>query len=359
VSAAIAVDGIRDAVRGAAKVLPRGAGTKPGLSAPGDDATPLDAAGLRGITGYDPGELTFTALAGTPIADLEATLGEHGQHLPFDPPLAAAGATLGGAVASGVPGPNAFGNGVVRDFVIGAKVIDGRGRVVSGGGRVVKNAAGFDLPKLMVGSAGRLGVIVELSCKVFPRPDRYATVVFEPATFAASLAALGALARGPVALVALELAPPTTVTARLAGAAELLDQRVARLRELVDAPSLRIDPDAEAPLWEEARELAWAPAGAAVLAVPTALGELPALERALAPTDAPRRYGLGGGLAWIAWSPARPVAELTALLAGLGLTGIALRAAPSDRALLGARPANAFAERVRAAIDPDRKFLEV
>src|SRR5205823_1666501 len=83
-------------------------------------------------------------------------------HLPFDPPLGAAGATLGGVVAAGTSGPGAFGHGGVRDFVIGVRFVDGRGRLVAGGGKVVKNAAGFDLPKLLVGSIGRLGAIAEL-----------------------------------------------------------------------------------------------------------------------------------------------------------------------------------------------------
>ena len=103
-------------------------------------------------------------------------LAEHGQYLPFDPPLAAAGATLGGTVAAGLSGPGRYRYGGVRDFVLGVRFVDGMGNLVRGGGKVVKNAAGFDFPKLMVGSLGRLGVLAELSFKVFPQPPAFATL---------------------------------------------------------------------------------------------------------------------------------------------------------------------------------------
>ena len=97
--------------------------------------------GLAGVVDYDPAELTFTALPGTTLAEIDAMLAANGQHLPFDPPRLGDGGTIGGAVAAGVTGPNGFSAGV-RDFVVGVRFVDGTGRLAMGGGRVVKNAAG-------------------------------------------------------------------------------------------------------------------------------------------------------------------------------------------------------------------------
>src|SRR5207253_6842143 len=127
-------------------------------------------AGLRGITEYDPSEFTFTAGAGTPVREIVAALAESGQYLPFDPMLVEAGATLGGTVAAGLSGPGRFRFGGVRDFILGVRFVDGAGRLLRMGGKVVKNAAGFDLPKFFCGSLGRFGLIVEATFKVFPRP---------------------------------------------------------------------------------------------------------------------------------------------------------------------------------------------
>src|SRR6266851_2564262 len=150
------IDEVQKAVAESARVVVRGAGTKGGLCAPDGDATVLDLSTLSGVLEYEPGEFTFTALAGTPVATVNRLLAEHGQYLPFDPPLVERGATLGGTVAAGLSGSGRYRFGGVRDFIIGVRFVDGQGQLVRGGGKVVKNAAGFDLPKLMVGSLGRL-----------------------------------------------------------------------------------------------------------------------------------------------------------------------------------------------------------
>src|SRR4029079_6930035 len=96
---------------------------------------------------------------------------QRGQYLPFDPKCVEAGATLGGTVASGLSGPGRFRFGGLRDFILGVRFVDGAGRLLRMGGKVVKNAAGFDLPKFFVGSLGRFGVLAEMTFKVFPRPQ--------------------------------------------------------------------------------------------------------------------------------------------------------------------------------------------
>ena len=153
----------------------RGGGTKDfyGQSLQGEV---LELSAWRGIISYEPSELVVTVRAGTPVAELEATLAERGQHLAFDPPQFAVGATCGGAVAAGLSGPARANAGAVRDFVLGLTLINGRGESLSFGGQVIKNVAGYDVSRLMVGAMGTLGVLTEISLKVLPAPRAEATL---------------------------------------------------------------------------------------------------------------------------------------------------------------------------------------
>jgi len=352
------IEALQEAVRRGPRVLPHGAGTKPALSSAPEDVGALDVSGLAGLLEYDPAELTFTALAGTPVAEVSAALAEHGQYLPFDPPLAAAGATLGGVIAAGTSGPGAFRHGGVRDFIVGVRFVDGTGRLVTGGGKVVKNAAGFDLPKLMVGSAGRLGVIVQASFKVFPRPEATATLRVDLETLPAALEAIATLGRGPVAFEAVDLEPPGRLLLRLGGAEAALPGRLARVEGLVGAGGERLEGSADAALWDDAAELRWVPDGFRVVKVAVTARRVPGLEGALASAGARARYSLGANVAWVAWPDDRPPAELGAALAACGLRGLVLTGAPGP-VQLGGTGGGAFAERVRGALDPHARFLEV
>ncbi|MFQ5935796.1 MAG: glycolate oxidase subunit GlcE, partial [Acidiferrobacterales bacterium] len=139
----------------------------------------LDVSGLRGIVSYEPTELVITARAGTPLTEVEATLRERGQMLAFEPPHFGEGATLGGAVASGLSGPARPYAGSVRDFVLGVVCINGQSEQLSFGGQVMKNVAGYDVSRLMVGAMGTLGVLLEISLKVLPRPSNEATLALQ------------------------------------------------------------------------------------------------------------------------------------------------------------------------------------
>ena len=161
---------LAEAVRSQPHVLAVGARTKPRLSQVPDEVVLLCTRALRGIFEYEPDEFTFTALAGTSVREIGQALAEKGQYLPFDPMWLEAGATLGGTVAAGVSGPGRFRFGGVRDFILGVRFVDGQGRLLRMGGKVVKNCAGFDLPKFFVGSLGRYGVLAEVTFKVFPSP---------------------------------------------------------------------------------------------------------------------------------------------------------------------------------------------
>lgn len=348
---------VQDAVL-AGRVLPVGGATKPALSGSVDGLARLDVSGLRGIVDYDPGELTLTARAGTPVADVSCALAEHGQYLPFDPPLSAAGATVGGVVASGAAGPGAFRHGGVRDFVIGVRLVDGRGRLVAGGGKVVKNAAGFDLPKLMVGSIGRLGVIVEASFKVFPAPQATLTVVadVDPADWRQAVAVLRAAQRGPVELDALDVAGGQ-VMLRLAGAARSLPGRAERLIAGLPGPAAVLDDDADT--WQRASELTWAAPDRSLVRVPTTVHTMPKVAAAGVEAGGVVRVSLGGNITWVALPGSELLAAFGETLRGLGARGVALSGSDPRAALLGGATGGAFATRVRAALDPDGRFLEL
>jgi glycolate oxidase FAD binding subunit len=350
------VEAVRDAVRAGPRVLPVGGATKPALSTASEGVVAVDVSGLRGILEYDPGELTFTALAGTPVAEVASALAEHGQHLPFDPPLAAAGATLGGTVAAGVSGSGAFRHGSVRDFVVGVRLVDGTGTLVAGGGKVVKNAAGFDLPKLMVGSMGRLGVLVELSFKVFPRPPATATLAFSLSGVAEALAAIARIACGPLGIEALDLEPPGRLLVRLGGAAETLGVRCARLEGLAGAAAERIDDDAE--LWRAVGELDWVSANHVVVRAALTARRVAGVEQLLEGAGgSAARYANAANVVWIAWPVDRALDALDDGLAGLGLPAMRITG-PPGHPLLGARRGGAFAERIRFALDPHDRFPE-
>jgi len=143
------------------------------------EGEPLDMCALRGISSYEPSELVVTARAGTPLADLEQTLAAQGQCLSFEPPRFGSTGTVGGMVAAGLSGPSRAAVGSVRDHVLGATLLNGRCEVLSFGGQVMKNVAGYDVSRLLAGSLGVLGAICEVSLKVMPKPAASATLRFE------------------------------------------------------------------------------------------------------------------------------------------------------------------------------------
>lgn len=139
---------------------------------------PLSTAAWAGIVSHEPTELVITVRAGTPLADVEAVLAEKGQCLPFEPPHFGEGGTVGGMVAAGLAGPARASAGGVRDFVLGCRFINGRGELLTFGGQVMKNVAGYDVSRVMAGSFGTLGLITEVSLKVLPVAPAEATLVF-------------------------------------------------------------------------------------------------------------------------------------------------------------------------------------
>ncbi|MDX1810907.1 MAG: glycolate oxidase subunit GlcE [Gammaproteobacteria bacterium] len=142
------------------------------------DAEMLSIAGHQGILNYEPTELTITARAGTPLAEIEKVLDENGQMLGFEPPAFAPGASIGGTIACNFSGPRRATAGAARDFLLGCKLLNGKGEMLSFGGEVMKNVAGYDVSRLMAGAMGTLGILLEVSLKVLPKPEVEETLEF-------------------------------------------------------------------------------------------------------------------------------------------------------------------------------------
>ncbi len=354
------IDELAHAVTTHPRLTVRGGGTKPALASAAPDVTVLDMRDVAGIVEYQAAECTFTARAGTPLAEIERALAPHGQHLPFDPPLADAGATLGGAVASGVNGSCRYRFGGIRDFVIGARIVDGRGQLITSGGKVVKNAASFLLHQALVGSCGTLGVIAELTFKVFPAAEAHATVRVDAGDIAAAVTLVNVVERARFDLEAIDIEAPGTVWIRLGGFREALSQRVRALEDVLRGAASASRPsieasfgDADAAVWQAARGLSWATPGWALVRVPTTLRNLVELDAALAGSGAVRRYPVAGNVALVAWPSS--VDDIGVLLRDRGLVGQVLRGATAQR-FVGATQANPFATRLKAVLDPDGRF---
>ena len=161
----------------------------------------LNLSGHSGIVDYEPAELVLTAQAGTSLVEIETTLAEYNQMLSFEPPHFGPQATLGGTLACGFSGPRRPYSGSARDAVLGVQILDGRGDILNFGGKVIKNVAGYDVSRLMVGALGTLGIILQASLKVLPRPARQITLEFELGQ-AASIIRMNQLAGQPLPLSA-------------------------------------------------------------------------------------------------------------------------------------------------------------
>jgi glycolate oxidase FAD binding subunit len=189
-------DRIKDAAARRAALRLRGGGTKDFYGNPARGEV-LDTRAHAGIVSYEPTELVLTARCGTKLAEVEAALAARGQMLPFEPPHFGAEATFGGCIAAGLAGPRRAAAGAVRDFVLGVKLVDGRGRVLAFGGQVMKNVAGYDVSRVLAGSLGTLGLIAEASVKVLPRPGAETTLELE-ATLEQAIALFGRWAAQPL-----------------------------------------------------------------------------------------------------------------------------------------------------------------
>jgi glycolate oxidase FAD binding subunit len=235
------VEVVRAAYEAGEAVYTKGGGTALDYGGgPSRAGRTLELGQLSRVVDYTPRDMTILVEAGVRMADLEATLAAEGQCLPIDVPRAGE-ATIGGVVATNWCGPRRYGYGTIRDYVIGIHAVDGRGVAFKGGGRVVKNVAGYDFCKLLTGSLGTLGVITQLALKVKPRQECDATIVAECDTWEIADATVARLVNLGPSLVAIDLlvgkawggaAPPQS---RLAVRLEGTEDEVRWLVERVEA----------------------------------------------------------------------------------------------------------------------------
>lgn len=359
-----------EAVKTLPKIHVRAGGTKSAMSA----GATLSLEGLSGVLEYEPAEYTFTALAGTKLSEVRDLLAANGQYLPYDPALVDAGGTIGGTIASGLSGPGRFRYGGVRDFLLGVKFVTGEGAVVNGGGKVVKNAAGFDFPKLLVGSRGELGVIVEATFKVFPEPRAYATLRAHVECDAVEH--MNRLAGSPLELSCLDYLPPIgreeefsrkdaetqralggTLFLRLGGLQESMPRRIERASQFIGGKLDVLTGDDDAATWRDAREFLWHNEDASTLVkLPIAPNQVRDIERAMDSLEAPvaRRYSVGGNVCWLAWPNALGPNRLGNLASQLDRNAIGVRG--QRWGLVGPKPGQVFLDRLASVLDPAGKF---
>lgn len=338
------------AIRSVPRAIVTGGGTKPRLARVAGEFTRISTAKLSGIVDYEPSEFTFTARAGTPLREIVAALAERGQYLPFDPVLVKAGATLGGTVAAGLSGPGRFRYGGLRDFILGVQFVDGEGRLLRMGGRVVKNAAGFDLPKFFVGSAGRFGALAEITFKVFPRPPARRTLRLEAADFAAKARLFVALAGGRWEVDALDAAmEEPAVFVRIGGPAAALDALTAEL--LGKWPGVALTGGEADYFWQTVAEFRWAHSSgvlAKIALTPALVEDFAARVRGTA--DARGWVSAGGNVGYVSVAAG-------AALPALPWAGVTLR---GDAPLwLGGRRDFAVMRAVKSALDPQNRFPQL
>ncbi len=343
----------------------RGGGTKAGFGAP-RQAEVVSLAAFTGVVDYDPAELVLTLRPATPLADVLALVASEGQMLAFEP-YGAPGATIGGTVAAAVAGSRRISAGSARDHLLGFAAVSGRGEPFVGGAKVVKNVTGYDLPKLMAGSWGRLGAMTELTLKVLPAPRCTVTLMAEGLTPEAAHALMAAaLGSNADVSAAAHLARGITLL-RVAGFAPSVEYRCAALPGLLAAAHCgpagslsRLDETAASPLWHEAMT------GAALMGAVLWRVHLP-------PRRAPElvaKFGnqwamdWGGGRVWIACD--ETASDTTGLAvreaaAALGGEAVLMHAPPEMRARVPALHPRApgvmaLESRVACAFDPRGVF---
>ena len=294
-----------------------GGGTKAEIGRPAQTEATLSSRGLSGITLYEPAELVIGARAGTPLAEIEATLAHKGQQLTFEPMdhrglLGSIGEpTIGAVAAANTSGPRRIQAGAARDSLIGTRFVNGRGEVIKSGGRVMKNVTGLDLVKLMAGSWGTLGFLTEVVFKVLPVSERVATLVFRDLHDAGAIATLASAlgspfeVNGATHLPAGVMGDDARTLIRIEGFATSVEYRLGELKRLLrrSGPAEVVDGDEAASLWRAVRDVEplAEPRDSAIWRISTAPTHGPDLTALVSRSlEARWYYDWGGGLVWLA-----------------------------------------------------------
>lgn len=304
---------VADAVARRTSLDITGGGTRSGLGRPqtADYTMSLDA--LTGITLYEPAELVMGARAGTPLAEIERTLAERGQMLPFEPMdhrvlYGATGEpTIGGVFAANISGPRRLSAGAARDHLLGVTFVNGRGQLIKNGGRVMKNVTGLDLVKLSAGAMGTLGVLTEVIFKVLPAPQFIATLAFDGLDIPHASVLMSRAMGSPFDVAAAAHLPgnPHRTLLRVEGFETSVRYRLGALRDLLaeyGVPAI-IEQEATTSLWQSIRDVSIlnAPANAEIWRIGIAPSKAPTAIAALSQLSGVT-YVLdwAGGLIWIA-----------------------------------------------------------
>ena len=352
----------------------RGAGTKAGMLRPVQAAGTVSAAGLSGIGLYAPKELIISALAGTPLHEIETALAAQGQHLIAEPPdlsgllgTAWNTQTIGGVVATNLSGPRRVAWGATRDHLMGVRAVTGRGEVIHSGGRVLKNVTGLDLCKLFAGSHGTLGILTEATMKVLPAPEDTGTIVVPGLAAAAAVTVLSAALGSPYGVSGAAWLPAGTALSphgpltliRIEDFAKSVSYRTEKLRAELGYPKAEIlDGVASRILWRGVRDVRALTVadGDAVWRVSTRPSAGPGVLAAV--SGASGFLDWGGGLIWLT-GPATGATHRAVEAAARGARGVwtLMRAPDSLRNTVDVVPPEpaplaAIARRVKAAMDP-------
>ncbi|SEO74576.1 glycolate oxidase FAD binding subunit [Salinihabitans flavidus] len=323
----------------------------------------LTTRGLSGVTLHEPGALTLVARAGTPLAEVERVLASEGQRLAFEPMdhrglLGTKGApTIGGAVAANVSGPRRVVVGAARDFLLGVRFVDGQGRILKNGGRVMKNVTGYDLVKLMAGSWGTLGVITEVSLKVLPAPEVTGTLLIEGLSDADAVRAMAAALGSPFEVTGAAHLPgdaPLTLL-RIEGMEASVAYRAEALCGVLSefgVSRVETDPEAGAALWRAVRDVeAFHGRDGHVWRLSVKPSEAPELVARLGAEAV--IYDWGGGLVW---ALAAPGVDVRAAMAGTKGHATLIRGEGPPMFHPEPAPIARISEGLRAAFDPRGVF---
>lgn len=341
---------VQDAVIDSTPLEIRGAGTRLGLGRPLQAARTISLKALDGVTLYEPGELTLVAQAGMTLKALDDLLEGENQQLTFEPPdhralLGTSGEpTLGGAIAVAASGPRRLRMGAARDAILGLRYVNGEGDILRAGGRVMKNVTGYDVPKLMCGAYGTLGVITEIGLKVMPKSEIVKTVAIAGLSDGKAISALAAALAMPCDVSAAAHLPDT-VSRELgfSDAATLLrvegfeTQAAYRIERLIEAlaafgavAEIHSDP------WVAIRDvMMFAGDDRAVWRISMKATDAPLLVASLREQiDVEAFYDWGGGLVWLACEEGRDASAVAIrkTLAGFGGHATLMRASDAVRA---------------------------